>query len=60
MPARPTLVFHGVDDPYIPVGIAERLATRLAGDLLAYPGCGHWWPWERATESAVALERLWA
>lgn len=60
MPARPALVFHGLDDPYSPVEIAERLATRIDAALITYPGCGHWWPREHATESAAALERLWA
>ncbi len=59
MPARPALVFHGGVDPYVPTEIAERLATRLGGHLITYPGCGHWWPRERAAESAAALVRLW-
>ena len=60
MPARPALVFHGADDPYVPLAIAERLATRIAAELVTFPGCGHWWPREHVTESAIALERLWA
>ncbi len=60
MPTLRTLAFHGGDDPYVPVAIAERMAARLGADLITYPGCGHWWPREHATESAAALVRLWA
>jgi pimeloyl-ACP methyl ester carboxylesterase len=59
MPPRPALVLHGADDPYVGVDVAERIAGRLDATLVVYDGCGHWWPWARATETAVALERLW-
>ena len=59
MPHRPTIVFHGADDPYVPVRIAQRLAERLRGELLIYDDCNHWWPWARATETARALTALW-
>jgi pimeloyl-ACP methyl ester carboxylesterase len=39
---------------------AERLATRVHGELLLFEGCGHWWPIERPGEAAAALERFWA
>jgi pimeloyl-ACP methyl ester carboxylesterase len=60
MPARPALVLAGADDAYVPREIAERLARRLDARLVVFDDCGHWWPWERATETAAALESLWA
>ncbi len=60
MPHRPAIVFHGADDAFSPVEIAARLAGRLGAELIVYPGCGHWWPWDRAEESAAALVRLWS
>ena len=59
MPSRPAIVFHGADDSYVAVRIAERLARRLGSELIAFPGCGHWWAWDRAVETATALTRLW-
>ena len=59
MPHRPSLVLWGADDPYVTPRFAERLAARLDGRLLVFDGCGHWWPVERAAESAAALEELW-
>lgn len=59
MPHRPAHVFHGADDAYLGVEIAQRLAARLGADLTVYPGCQHWWPWDRAAETAEALTRLW-
>jgi pimeloyl-ACP methyl ester carboxylesterase len=60
MPRRPSLVLGGRDDPFVSTEIGERLARRIDAELLVFDECGHWWPWERAAESAVALERLWA
>ena len=59
MPHRPSMVFHGADDPYMDTRFAQRLADRLGGELVVYPECGHWWPWARATETAEHLGRLW-
>ncbi len=59
MPARPAIVFHGADDPHVPTTIAARLADRLGAELIVYSGCGHWWAWDRAAETATALTRLW-
>lgn len=58
MPARPAVVLWGRDDPYVQPRFAERLAARLGARLEMLP-CGHWWPWERADETAAALRRLW-
>jgi pimeloyl-ACP methyl ester carboxylesterase len=60
MPRRPALLFHGADDAFVPVDTATRMAARLDAELVVYDGCGHWWPWERAQETARALEELWA
>ncbi|MGZ4690624.1 MAG: alpha/beta fold hydrolase [Acidimicrobiia bacterium] len=60
MPSRPVLVLWGNDDPFVGPEFGQRLAARVGGELVAFDGCGHWWPWERAQESAEALERLWA
>lgn len=60
MPARPALVFHGADDPYVATEVAERIAARLHAELVVYDGCSHWWAWERAAETAAALTRLWS
>jgi pimeloyl-ACP methyl ester carboxylesterase len=59
MPARPAVVFHGADDPFVPVEIAERLAARFGARLVVYEGCGHWWPWTRTEDVASALSELW-
>jgi pimeloyl-ACP methyl ester carboxylesterase len=60
MPPRPSLVLWGRDDPYVAPEIGERLAARLGAELVMFDECAHWWPWERAPESAAALQRLWA
>jgi pimeloyl-ACP methyl ester carboxylesterase len=60
MPARPAVVFHGGADPYVGTEIAEQIAARLRGELVVYDGCGHWWAWERAAETAATLTRLWS
>jgi pimeloyl-ACP methyl ester carboxylesterase len=60
MPRRPSLVLWGADDPYCGPEIGTRIAARLDADLLVFDGCNHWWPWERANETAAALEELWA
>lgn len=59
MDRRPAIVFHGADDLYVDHGVAKRLATRLDARLVTYSDCGHWWPWERAEDTALALTDLW-
>ena len=34
-------------------------AVWTGAELIVYPECGHWWPWDRAAETAAALTRLW-
>ncbi len=60
MPRRPSLVLWGRDDPFATPEFGERLAARIDADLMVFAGCAHWWPWERAADSAAALERLWS
>ncbi len=60
MPHRPAVVFHGADDPFLATATAEAMARRLGAELVVYPDCGHWWPWERPAETAATLQRLWA
>ena len=55
---RPALIIWGEADPFAEVRFAHRLAERVRGELLLLPGCGHWWPLERPTEVAAALERF--
>jgi pimeloyl-ACP methyl ester carboxylesterase len=55
----PTLVLHGDLDPYAPPAAHERVAHRIGAQLLTFHDCHHWWPAERPTETAAALERLW-
>jgi pimeloyl-ACP methyl ester carboxylesterase len=57
---RPALVFWGADDAFGDVRFAERLAARVHGELVVFPGTGHWWPVQRPDETAAALERFWA
>jgi pimeloyl-ACP methyl ester carboxylesterase len=55
----PSMVIWGRDDPYVPLKWAERLAERIAAELVVLD-CGHWWPYERPRETAEALQRLWS
>ncbi|MGZ8734433.1 MAG: alpha/beta fold hydrolase [Acidimicrobiia bacterium] len=59
MPPRRALVLWGRDDPFVEPRFGERLAVRLDARLEMLP-CGHWWPWERAAETAAALQQLWS
>ena len=56
---RPALIVWGADDPYVTPRFAERLASRVGGELIVFEGCGHWWPHERPAETAAALEAFW-
>ena len=59
MPKIPALVLWGHGDPFVDPRFGERLATRLDARLEMLSPCGHWWPWERAAETATALQLLW-
>jgi pimeloyl-ACP methyl ester carboxylesterase len=52
------MVIWGRHDPYVPLEWAERLAERMRAELVVLE-CGHWWPFERPSETAEALGRLW-
>lgn len=54
------LVFWGVDDPYVPVEIAEKFCAATGADLLKQDKTGHWSVIERAERLAEALTALWA
>jgi pimeloyl-ACP methyl ester carboxylesterase len=60
MTQRPAIVFHGADDPYVALDVADRIAARLAAEYVVFASCQHWWPWERAAETAAALTRFWS
>ncbi|MHA7900726.1 MAG: alpha/beta fold hydrolase [Henriciella sp.] len=53
------LVFWGVDDPYVPVEIAEKFCTSTGAKLLKQEKTGHWSIIERADVLAEALRRHW-
>lgn len=54
----PAMVIWGRQDPYVPLRYGERLAERMTAELVVLD-CGHWWPFERPTDTAQALMRLW-
>lgn len=56
--SRPSLVIWGKEDPYVQVRFAERLAERVAGELLVLDS-RHWWPVERPAEAAAAITEFW-
>ncbi len=56
--SRPSLVIWGKDDPYVPVRYGERLAERVAGELVVLDS-RHWWPVERPAEAAAAMTEFW-
>jgi pimeloyl-ACP methyl ester carboxylesterase len=55
----PGLVLWGADDPYVAERFGKRLAERNGAAFTSFAGCGHWWPYLRAAETAAALEALW-
>ncbi|MDJ0922765.1 MAG: alpha/beta hydrolase [Henriciella sp.] len=54
------LIFWGVDDPYVPVEIAEKFAADTSAALSKQTQTGHWSIVERAPELAEALKAHWA
>lgn len=54
------LIFWGVDDPYVPVEIAEKFASEMGTTLNKQEQTGHWSIVERAPELATALKAHWA
>ena len=56
--SRPSLVLWGKDDPFVTVRFAERLAERVAGELVVLDS-GHWWPVQCPDEAAAAMTDFW-
>lgn len=54
------LVFWGVDDPYVPVEIAEKFCTATGTKLLKQEKTSHWSIIERADVLAEALKSHWS
>ncbi|MFW6413357.1 MAG: alpha/beta fold hydrolase [Oceanicaulis sp.] len=57
--AGPGLVLWGEHDPYASVAVGERLAARTGARFHMFDDCGHWWPLERAEETAAMLKAHW-
>lgn len=53
------MVFWGVDDPYVPVEIAEKFCDATGAQLLKQEQTGHWSIIERANVLADALKQHW-
>ena len=54
------MVFWGVDDPYVPVEIANKFCAATGAKLLKQEKTGHWSIIERADVLAAALKDHWA
>ena len=54
------MVFWGVDDPYVPVEIADKFREATGAKLLKQEKTGHWSIIERADILADALKQHWA
>ncbi|MBK8998593.1 MAG: alpha/beta hydrolase [Myxococcales bacterium] len=54
----PSLVLWGDRDPFFPRAVGERTAKALGAELRILPGCGHFVPEERPTETADAIAEL--
>ena len=55
----PGLVLWGAEDPYADPEFGRRLAERTGAQITVFEGCGHWWPLQRAAETAELLEARW-
>jgi pimeloyl-ACP methyl ester carboxylesterase len=53
------LLIWGVDDPYMAITYAEKLAEYTGAHLHRLKGIGHWWPLQAPAEAAAALEQHW-
>ena len=58
--SSPGLVLWGADYPYAGPEFGRRLAERTGAKIVEFEACGHWWPYQRAAETAVLLEDHWA
>lgn len=56
----PGLVVWGEHDLYASVAVGQKLASRTNARFHEFKACGHWWPYERAGETADLLQQHWA
>lgn len=56
---RPGLVLWGEHDPYASVAVGRKLAERTGAKFHMFEDCGHWWPYERAEQTAALLAEHW-
>lgn len=59
-PVPPGLVIFGADDVYVDPKFGRQLAERTDAKFVAFEGCSHWWPHQRAAEAAALLNEHWA
>jgi len=57
---KPGLVLWGEHDPFAGVDVGRRYAGRVGARFHLFEDCGHWWPYERAEETASELMQLWS
>ena len=55
----PGLVLWGEHDPYACAAVGRKLAQRTGARFHLFEDCGHWWPYERAAQTAAELARHW-
>ena len=59
--AAPTLIFHGDDDPLLPVANGRRLAELIPNNrYVELPGVGHLVPWEEPERAAKEMREFLA
>ena len=59
--AAPTLIFHGDDDPLLPVANGRRLAELIPNNrYVELPGVGHLVPWEEPGRAAKEMREFLA
>lgn len=57
--ARPGLVLHGGEDPFVGERTCAKVTARTGAEHEALPGLGHWWCLEDPKVAAARLERFW-
>jgi pimeloyl-ACP methyl ester carboxylesterase len=57
---RPGLLTWGGKDPYMPVDIARKMASRAKAEMIVLEDVSHWWPLQAPDRAAAALEAFWA
>ena len=56
----PGLLIWGGKDPYMQVEFARKMSERTGARLIVFEDSSHWWPLEKPTEAAKAIEEFWA